>query len=44
MATLFIFTHWGKPNQSCQVQMVAIPAQAEPKEIGRLTFELPQEP
>ncbi len=40
LVTAFFFTHWGKPNQSCQVQMVAIPAEPEPKEIGRLTFEL----
>lgn len=42
-ATLFLFTNWGKANQTCAVHLVSMGVSVQDQEIGKLVFELPGE-
>ena len=42
-ATLFLFTNWGKENQTCAVHLVSMGVSLQDQEIGKLVFELPGE-
>ena len=44
IATIFLFTNWGKANQTCQVHFVSLGESVQDQEIGKLRFELPMGP